>query len=201
VSEAEVIKEALINFDRRPRRPTDIYVTDVVVCPRRAFFNLKFNADPVATDIKAITGKAMHMLLERALKSRYPDAVFEVPCQYPLSGGYVLVGRADMVAGDTVYEFKYTSMYGEAKEAYFIQANCYANMLDCSKFKVVIIDRNKLEVTILESERSEDAFMKVVDQCERLIKALQNDELPQKSPWSWPCERCAYKIICGRLQA
>jgi len=191
----------LINFDYRPRRPTDIYVTDVVVCPRRAFFNIKFNANPMVVSARAITGKAIHMLLQQALKSRYPNAVFEVSCQYPLENGYVLLGRADMIDGDTVYEFKYTSMYNQAKEMYFAQANCYANMIDCNRFKVVIIDRNKLDVLVLEGERSEDAFMKIIDQCNQIIKALQAkdeelDRLPERSPWSWACDNCTYKLIC-----
>ena len=202
--EAQIIREALINFDYRPRRPTDIYVTDVVVCPRRAFFNLRFNANPMVSNPKAVAGKAMHMLIQQALKSRYPNAIFEVSCQYPLDDGYVLLGRADMIDGDTVYEFKYTSMYNQAKEMYFAQANCYACMLDCRKFKVVIIDRGKLDVLVLEGERSDNAFMSVVDQCNQIIKCLKAKdeelaELPSKSPWGWACDNCAYKLVCRMI--
>jgi len=205
MSEGETIKEALIYWDYHPRRPTDIYVTDMVLCPRRAFFNAKFNANPIVMEARAFIGKCVHAVLPQILKSRYPNAVFEVSCQYPLDEGYVLLGRADMVDADCVYEFKFTSAYSGAKELYFAQANAYANMLGCGKFKVVIIDRNKLDVVVLEGEKDEEAFRKVVDVANEIVKCLQYKdeeivELPQKSPWSWACEHCTYKMICRAME-
>jgi len=200
--EARMIKRSLLFHDFRPRYPGDIHVSDVVICPRRAFFNARFNANPVAGP-RATVGKAVHMLLREALKKSYPDASFEVTCIYPLEDGYALIGRADMVHGDVVYEFKYTSMHGGAKEAYFAQANSYACMLECRRFKVVIVDRDKLDVVILEGDVSEEAFQRILEKCAEIVKLLEVEEpdrLPGKAPWEWACRRCVYNMICRRVE-
>ena len=204
--EAQVIREALINFDYRPRRPTDIYVTDVVVCPRRAFFNLRFNANPMVSNPKAVAGKAMHMLVQQALKSRYPNAVFEVSCQYPLDDGYVLVGRADMIDGDTVYEFKFSSRHNRAEPMYYAQLNCYLNMLNLNNGVLVIIDRNSFEVECLPLERDEQAFDMLVSEANEIVKLVElarkgEKVRPPHGPrWEWECKGCIYKIICPHFK-
>ena len=121
---ARKVYGALTRFDLKPYRRMmgDVYVSEIVSCIRRAALNMFFNADPVLDDPRAVRGKLLHAALPKALVDEFCGATFEVPCSYPVSDEVTLRGRADMVAGDTVYEFKFTSPYSEATQLYFAQA-------------------------------------------------------------------------------
>ena len=121
---ARKVYASLTRFDLKPYRRMlgDVYVSEIIGCIRRAALNMYFNADPVLDDPRAVRGKLLHAALPKALSEEFSGATFEVPCSYPVSDEVTLRGRADMVAGDAVYEFKFTSPYSEAAQLYFAQA-------------------------------------------------------------------------------
>jgi len=66
---AQRIKSIFLNFDRREREDSTIYVSDLTSCMRRAFFNIYFNAQPRANACDA-PGKALPRRLRKGAEER-----------------------------------------------------------------------------------------------------------------------------------
>ncbi|RLI44945.1 hypothetical protein DRO69_06230 [Candidatus Bathyarchaeota archaeon] len=189
------IRQAFIMFDVKPRNPYEIYVTEAVGCLRRAFFNIKFNANPVLESADVIMGKLVHLALPKVLKD-IVNAEFEVPLGYNISGPWVLSGRADAMDADMVYEFKFSSPYSDAKPIYFMQANAYAVMAERPMFALVIIDKKTFDVDIMVSEADVKGFNAVVERAKTIISCVERNEVPPGPDYDWQCKNCPYALIC-----
>lgn len=196
---ARLIREAFITFDIRPRESlSEIYVTEAVWCLRKAFFNLRFNANPIVTSPDAIVGKLLHLSLPKVLKDVLGSAEYEVPCSHPLKEGFVLKGRADAVTEYRVFEFKFSSPYSEAIPFYCAQANAYAVMLEKIGWSLVTIDKRTFDVKVLEADIDKTGFQSVVKRAETVIDCLKEDRVPPGPEFNWECNNCPYNIICVR---
>lgn len=196
---AKKIKEALIFFDYKHRGPKEIYVTEAIGCPRKLFFNLKFNASPVVDSIDAVLGKLIHMALPKVLKDVL-KADFEVPMEYDLGNGWVLKGRADAVDEENVYEFKFSSVYSQIKPIYYAQSNMYAYILNKKRYYLIIIDKKTFNVDITEGETDEKAFQSIIERIKYVIECLQKNTPPPGPLFEWECKGCTYEIICKRAK-
>lgn len=195
---ARSIKEEFLTFDSKPRDFKEIYVTEVIWCLRKAFFNLRFNANPIVTSADAVIGKLLHLSLPKILKYVLIDAKYEVSCGYHLKDGFLLKGRADAVTGDCVYEFKFSTPYTEAKPFYVAQVNAYAKMLEKNEWVLVTIDKRTFDVEVLRSKTDEAGFKSVVERAETVIECLKKNMVPSGPEFEWECKSCPYNIICVR---
>ena len=193
---ASRLYSAIVMHGRKPRPPNTIFVTEAVTCLRRGFFNILWSADPAVSSPKAIFGKLVHIALPEVLKEAFQGAEFEVQCLYPLTDVWVLAGRADMVYNNEVFEFKFTSMHNRAMPIYYMQANCYAVMLDLPRFHVVIIDRGKMRVEVVSGEASKSDFERIAEKAKELVAAVESGKPPHGPELEWLCDNCPYRPVC-----
>jgi CRISPR/Cas system-associated exonuclease Cas4 (RecB family) len=202
---AQKIKSLFLNFDKKEREDSTIYVSDLTSCMRRAFFNIHFNAQPKPTPAM-LQGKLFHVALEKVLKSDddFADAEFEVECSHDLGNGWKLRGRADVVTDEAVYEFKFTkgTKYNQASTMYFAQLSAYLRMIQRPKGYLVLVDRETFNVDVLEVSEAEDLWNTVLQDANILIDHLQRGSIPiYKSPLAdFECRHCAWSIICSNLR-
>jgi len=200
---AQRIKSLFLNFDKREREDSTIYVSDLTSCMRRAFFNIYFNAQPRPTPAM-LQGKLFHVALERVLSDDFADAEFEVECSYSLENGWKLKGRADVVTDEAVFEFKFTkgTKYNQASTMYFAQLSAYLKMIGKQKGYLVLVDRETFNVDVLEVSEIDDLWNAVLQDANILIDHLQRGSIPiYKSPlFPWECSHCAWNIVCSNLK-
>jgi CRISPR/Cas system-associated exonuclease Cas4 (RecB family) len=202
---AQRIKSLFLNFDKREREDSTIYVSDLTSCMRRAFFNIYFNAQPKPTPAM-LQGKLFHVALEKVLKSdeSFSSAEFEVECSHDLGNGWKLKGRADVVTDEAIYEFKFAkgTKYNQASTMYFAQLSAYLKMIGRQKGYLVLVDRGTFNVDVLEVSEIDDLWNVVLQDANILIDHLQRGSIPiYRSPlFSWECQHCAWNIICSNLR-
>ncbi len=125
-SEEELESFYEINFD--PDKKT-IPVTTIATpssCKVQLAFKVYFGAKFQSNE-KMLLGTKLHEGLIEIIKNHWEEITentskleninpeFEKPLEYSLENGWTLVGRADMVLGDEIYEFKFKDTKGYDK--------------------------------------------------------------------------------------
>jgi CRISPR/Cas system-associated exonuclease Cas4 (RecB family) len=200
---AQRLQYLLFSFKEHRRSPSEVYVSDLTSCFRRAWLTLRFNAEPKPSGAMVV-GKLLHHALKDVLGGAFNDAQFEVECSYPLGGGWLLVGKADMVTAGEVYEFKFTKgeAFNQANPAYYAQVSAYCKMLNKAKGYLILVDRDKFTFNVLEASPDEDLWGNMLEEAKLLIEALAKDEIPTlNSPrFEWECKSCAWNAVCRNLK-
>jgi CRISPR-associated exonuclease Cas4 len=200
---AQRLQYLLFSFEERRRSPNEIYVSDLTSCFRRAWFTLRFNAEPKPSGAM-VAGKLLHHALKDVLGGAFNDAQFEAECSYPLGGGWLLVGKADMVTAGEVYEFKFTKgeAFNQAHPAYYAQVSAYCKMLNKAKGYLILVDRDKFTFNVLEASPDEDLWRNMLEEAKLLVEALAKDEIPTlNSPrFEWECKSCVWNVVCRNLK-
>lgn len=201
---AQRLRNLFFTYSERERPPNTVYVTDLTQCFRRSWLELRYRARPRPTP-QMVIGRMLHDVLELVL-SRDPSfaaAKFEVECSHDLGNGWALRGRADLVAEDAVYEFKFVRSpdYNRAKVVYAAQVSAYCFMLGKAVGYLVLVDRERLDVRVLRLEPDEDLWRNVVDRAKLLIDSLEGDVPTVDSPmFDWECRSCDFAPLCKRME-
>jgi len=201
---AEHIKSLFFSFGEHERKPNEIYVSDLCSCLRKAWFELRFNANPKPSG-PMVAGKLFHALLKQVLEGDelFKNAEFEVECKEELGSGWVLKGRADVVAGDTVYEFKFTRglNFNKAHPNYYMQVGAYCFMLGKPKGCLVLVDRESFDTQVLESEPDDDLWSNLKEEAKLLVSMVEKGEVPTlNSPrFDFECKNCLWDVICSKM--
>jgi hypothetical protein len=166
-----------------------LWLSELPYCHRKSYICRKFNLSPTLNG-KMLSGIMFHERLDRILKSmpEFSDAKFEVECKADI-GEFTIGGRADVVNGDNVYEFKFSSsrLDGALPLYYIIQGNAYANMLGLSKYTLSFVNSFSLKPTLLQFDADKELFEKMIDDAKILYKCIKEDVLPAGPKWDWEC--------------
>ncbi|MHC1594541.1 MAG: CRISPR-associated protein Cas4 [Methanotrichaceae archaeon] len=205
VLRAEDVKKAFFQYGYRPRQPNEIWVTEIVACMRRAFFGVYFNAVPVLNVGRVVVGRLLHEMLPKVLGGLFDSERYdwEKDVSVDLGGGYRLVGRVDAisVSDGTVFEFKFTRLGAQkAHPLYMAQANTYSGIVGSRRYYLVLIDRERFDVEVVEGEFDEDAYKAVLDRCREVIRCIEEGRIPPKAEFDWLCKGCPYNVICSNLR-
>ena len=201
---ARRLRDLFFTYSERERRPNEVYVTDLTQCFRRSWFELRYRARPRPSP-QMVLGRMLHDVLELVLARdpSFASGRFEVECSHDLGNGWVLRGRADLVTDDAVYEFKFVRApdYNRAKVVYVAQVSAYCFMLGRVVGYLVLVDRERLDVSALKLEPDEDLWRNVLDRARLLIESLEGDVPVIDSPlWSWECGHCDFRVLCRRME-
>jgi len=201
--------------DHPPRDERELYVTEVLYCPRKAFLNYTLNAR-FKPNVAMIEGTIHHMAVPDLDFWRGKDARFEVPVKYKVDD-FVVSGRVDVVAMKPdqtweVYEFKFPARLGNenVEPTYLMQGNAYAFMLDdyvgYSVTDVYVVEvamdrfRDEIDVRVLYTKPNREMFDAFLKKARYLIECIKNQELPEGPEFEWECNKCPYNIICNKIK-
>ena len=204
--------------DHRGRYPNELWVTHLTGCMRRAFFSIRFNADPVRSG-DAILGRILHYVSKEVLdphlaKLLGDDFVLEwekdVSYQFETPDGdpWLIKGRADLVVYDPngnayeVWEFKFTSheRFNQAIPIYVGQANAYAVMSGAHFARLVLVNRNTFAVRSISMSADESGFKHLVERAQNLVDCLRKDTVPVGPELDWECKFCPFSLICVKAR-
>jgi len=234
VDEVEEFARRLENYLRHgnPRGPKkSIPITQLSFCPLKLALSLRFDVRYFGTKNDGqILGTVLHAgLLDTIVNSwdflrgnLTEKPLVEVPLQYELEDGWVLSGRADLVVGKHVFEFKFLHEYpyeaipenieeiGEIPDdsvvkAYVEQLNTYLHMLpDVEVGHLWIFNRNSLvpwkKISVDKNGDMFDELLKRARKVIKFVESLENGNMPDsfEPRFEWECRNCIYRPICPR---
>jgi len=179
------------------RYQDDIYsISELIYCLAKAYHYRVLKEQPVING-KMLSGALFHQLLPQLLDDYKDKLQFEVECSKDYND-YKIVGHADAVDEDTVYEFKYTAakLNNTLPFYYYMQANAYAVMLDKPYYKVVMVNSYSLDVVAIDGAQDKDAFSFIEKQAEDLHDAIKTRKVPKGPMYKWECSHCQFRNIC-----
>lgn len=192
-------------WSSRPFIEGEYHVTELCNCIRKAWFQRTRN-EPTEKNVFMFNGLLLHNILpkitdELATNEKIPgDYVwYERKCVCELEG-LRIVGSADMVTNDYVYEFKFASNsvsdnISHYNMMYFNQVNAYCNMLNIDKYRIIYINNIDLSVSISEGETNKLSFEQLKDKAIELHKCITNKSMPEQEGNIY-CKYCKYKKEC-----
>jgi len=189
-----------INDIPKDRELNTLYVTDMTFCLRKSFFNIMFNAK-TPRQWNMVLGSLLHEVCEKLIKDAI-GAETEVECGYEFDG-WRIVGRADLVTDDAVYDFKFVK-YTENEDTLFeysLQVNAYATMLNKEKYYVIFVNVTNGDVKAYEFKQLDALWQEFLDRARVIIDAVESngDKLPPRTKYQWMCRYCPYSFVCHRL--
>jgi len=198
---ADRIRSSFFSLFERERSPNSIHISALPFCLRKEYFNIQFHANQTPTPAM-VSGKIHHLSIRHLDYFKGKDAHFEVELKAPLTDDWILSGRADAIAGRTLYEFKFSRRLDgrELDLFYFAQANAYAVMAGCDSYALVKVDRNTYDVRALEGEPDRSAFNVLKERALTLVECLKVGKIPEGPEQEWECKNCAYSVICRRIR-
>jgi len=201
----EEIRDAFYNIENnhKERSPKEIYVTEVLWCPRKAYFNYVFNARP-RRNLAMVLGTIYHGAIQKLPFWEGKSARFETGTFRYEYRGFYITGRPDVITEDpkAIWEFKFPYKVGNeaTKPKYLMQLNTYLTVLDYDLGYLVEVEfswKDKdIVVAVTEQNRDDKLFHEFLKRADVIIDAIENQKIPPKTELSWECKDCPYKIIC-----
>jgi CRISPR/Cas system-associated exonuclease Cas4 (RecB family) len=203
-------------WSSRPFVAGEYHVTELCNCIRKAWFQRTRN-EPTEKNIFMFNGLLLHNILPKITNEISLDEAihpgmyvwYEAKCRCEFevdngTDGIRIVGSADMVTGDYVYEFKYASNSTADNISYynlmyFNQANAYSCMLDREKFRIVYIDNMNLTISISECNTDKYAFELLKDKAAELHSCIKTKTIPESVETKY-CIYCKYSKECDACE-
>jgi CRISPR/Cas system-associated exonuclease Cas4 (RecB family) len=197
-----MVHPALIEiYSRPPRKPKELWVSEIVFCPRQAYLSYVLNPSLPMKDA-LLAGIFLHRLIQKKLESDGYGVEVYVEKQLR-NDGWKLVGRADVVGDDHIVEIKAVSSLDKDVNDYWIeQANFYAHVLEKPKFKILMVEKPTGRYAEYEYDVDEGLAEKTVDKAKMVVDFIEKKMLPPPCDRGW-CRKgyCAFAFICNGLSS
>lgn len=170
------------------QNPSIYYVSDLIYCPLKRRFRLRFPYLSFVFEPVAVLGELVHKGLQGMLSSRGYEIEYEVAKRVPLDNGEATVkGRVDALSSEEVIEIK-TSRGPAEKLPYphhLLQVRLYMELTGRSKGVLIYLSSDK----ILEYR---------VDPGEPVLEKLLREtaDASVAPRWEWECKNCVFSRIC-----
>jgi hypothetical protein len=174
-------------------------ISSLVGCASRLYYQTKLGIKPKMLG-RMLSGIIFHEHLKDIVKNipEFEDAEFE-PEICEDFGDYKILGHADIVTEDRVFEFKYSLVdfdkYG-VPDSWHLQANCYATILKKPFYSIVQVNSANLNVIIVEGKQNQDGYNIIKDRAKNIFDSLQSNVCPIGPLADWQCWDCECKEIC-----
>ena len=193
------------------REPHKLHVSDLLYCPRKAFFNMTFAANPIPTG-RQIIGKILHRYIQEIIQNEImPNykVETEVELEYPVDETRKVVGRADIIIHNTGTMIEIKTTKGglihneEMKATAYQQANIYAYMYQHQHSRpikeivlLIIKADNPTEITQHTHTPDSNSAKAALETAKDLFKMIEQKIVPPGPKFTWECKQCTYNIIC-----
>ena len=189
----------LLKYDEEEhRKENTIYVTQVLQCLRRSYYEIRYGVDlSYKLNKHILIGSAIHKYIEYLInkyKDRldmYIEAEKHIEFEY---GKYRVVGRADIVTDEEIWEIKAVSKtYKIPSLLHITQANIYAYLLQKPRIRLIYIRDNNIDEFVYNyAPRLTDMFF---NRLNTLVIYLEHNNEPPREEDFW-CSTCPYKYQC-----
>jgi len=170
------------------RDPHIIYVTDLVYCPLKRLFRIKYPELTFTFDPHFIVGEMIHRGLQTILLEKGFEIEKEVEQTVVIEGEeYRVKGRIDAYSPDLLVEIK-TGRSGMSipHEHHLLQLRIYLAMTGVRKGVLVYITSDRASEYIVE--RDPNLTLETL-----VEKHLKRERVPM---WDWECRICHFNRLC-----
>ena len=189
--EVDLIR-TLINFEveeqKKHERRDDLYhVTDVLSCPLKREFELKYPELKATLEPQLVLGRLIHIAFQAILEKEY-GAQIEVRKDVTISDNkgneYEITGRIDAIIGKVGVEIKFSRAdFSLPYEHHVMQAKAYNWLFDLDKTILIYFTPDRIAPFVVEDKLEE----------KDVIRLLTNKNTPK---FNWERKYCDYAKIC-----
>jgi len=187
--------------------PHKYHVTELLYCIKKPILNRLLPDVRTEPNTNMIIGSIFHKVLPYITRDikEFEGAEYEKPLSIEYKGVNI-VGKADVVTDEYIYEFKFTS---NVLDSYKRQANIYACLNETSKYKVIsfIKSKNKykndIKIDIYKGETDKTecyAFLEIAVLIDTILNSDINIEklnsYKLKPVYNFECYGCVFKEFC-----
>ncbi len=182
-------KEYFERLEELKRRDI-IYVTDLVYCPKKRDFRIKFPELSFSFDPHLITGEMIHRGLQEILEKKGYEIEKEIEEKIEVNGETITIkGRIDAYSPNHIIEIK-TGRTGQnlPHEHHILQLKLYMSITGVKKGTLLYLTSDRMVEYKFELGKSEDILTNIV------IEFLKKTRVPR---WEWECKLCPYNKLCS----
>lgn len=201
--EKEIV-ENIKNIVRRVLyKPGEYHISELPFCIRRSYYFRKEKEEPELNG-RMLAGILVHNLIPEVMMGikGFRNAQFEVEKKLKYKG-VIIVGHADILTDDCVYEVKFTGSKVESMSGlplcYYSQANAYACMFNKEKYSLIIIDSyGPLNASIVSGNADKAAFKILLEKAVKLNDYIVDGQLPDIDfpSYKFECSQCQFAERC-----
>lgn len=197
------LEEGLSNCFEFLSRKTDtsnlkeFRISELCHCPRKSVY-LRQLGEQQKVNGRMLSGSMFHEFIPEMVKyvKAFEGAEFEKTATFQ-TGDFVIVGHADAVVGDILYEFKYSGCRRNVPGYFHRQANAYAVVLGCKEYRIVIVNPYDLAVQILTGKADQTYFDEMIHSANEIFQCLNfKEDMPLGPLEDRECKYCPYSEKC-----
>ena len=204
--ENKIRKNLLSLWGQREVKDGEYHVTELNRCLRKSYYERKDGLTS-APNGYMLNGTLLHKELPNLLNEidKFKDAKYEVPVIDNTVNGLKIVGSADVLTADTVYDLKYSGSHFEKSipEHYVMQLNTYAGIMNIKRCGIIHINSTTLQVSVVEFDYDPRMYELAKNRAMILHYALKVGVSPPGPAFDWECKYrkvyCDYKDKCKEL--
>ncbi|ASJ02829.1 nuclease [Thermococcus profundus] len=195
------------------KSPRRIWVTSLSFCLRKAALSIYLGTSKYERTGDMLLGTLLHKWVQENVE--VGDIEFEVPLEYKISDGWILVGRADAILGDKILEFKLKGFNqengpGSLKEmeepswTWKEQLNAYLTMAGLEEGYIYVFNRDGLDFKHFKVEKDKELFDKLLRRAWVVIRGVEELDQGKFPAWITPrrsdeCDSCPFRPICAAI--
>jgi len=174
-----------------------IHVTDVIYCPRKAFWN---KTDPLSSNIQETMYYLTGLGLQDALIKSFPavpitvDGIWMSPDYY--RDGILMELKTTMMGQKRLDAFDFPEGWIKQLKAY-----CYGYKVNKALLIIITLIRREL-LTYVLSFTDEELIMnwiRLLVRATKLKTCLEMNSIPLEKGFDFECNNCRYRLRCGIL--
>lgn len=185
-----------------PRDESVVHISSAERCGRQIVYRLQNPGFDSKTTLPASIGTFIHRYIQNQLKELHGDDV-EIEQSVDYRPKYPVIGSADIVTADTVYDIKTVgtpSWRYIPNSAHILQTLLYAWGLDKPYAIILYVNRGNLQ-TVAHRYKTHTRIMDIVAELERFTHLFRIAELSKPLPdrlprGAWQCRYCPFAKQC-----
>lgn len=174
-------------------------ISELCYCPAKAYYYRTTGKRPDLNGAM-LSGSLLHDKLPLLVKGipELKEAEFEKEC-FRDHKDFSIMGHCDAATKDTIYELKFSKsnvdLYG-LSEAWQLQVNCYATLLNKKEWCVLAVHSYSLKVKAFWGKQSDKGYETILDNAKKIFEGLNNKEAPLGPKYNWECKWCSLQEEC-----
>ncbi len=179
------IVSLLYEFEREnrlKRNEKEIHVTDLVRCPLKREFEIKYPEMIPLLEPAITLGNLIHLALEEILKSKC-NAQVEVEKRVEI-GDITLIGKIDAIVDDVGIEIKYSRSGSNIPHIHHMEQVRIYNWLFGLEYSVLVyITPDRITQFTVKGRATQD----------EVVNLMESSAIPR---YDWECNYCYFSKIC-----
>jgi len=207
-----------VNTTKEERKPNTIFCSELGMCMRRIFFNIKEPVEFPPETLKVfLLGNMMHDKMSEilSLSDKIEEVQSEIPATIYVPGiGLRLSGRCDdiitvdgkkyIVEKKSCSSLSYYREQNKPSEHHKLQIMAYMAAFGIHQGFLLYMNKKNFDTESFEIEFDQKTFDKELDRVKDIMVFVNNNIIPKaeakfNKELKWQCQFCPYKERCDKI--